>query len=62
MMNASSIDKVDRNHRKLTRTWSQIARLAQEALDAFDAGKPKDARERMKAICGLALNADESGT
>ena len=51
-----------RKQTKQKRIWSQIAKLAREALDAFDAGKPKDARERMKAIYGLAVNADEAGT
>ena len=50
-----------RKQTKQKRIWSQIAKLAREALDAFDAGKPKDARERMKAIYGLAVNADGQG-
>ena len=58
--NNHSMDSEARKQRTHLRTWSQIGRLAQEALDAFDAGKPRDARERMKAIYGLASNADQA--
>jgi phage shock protein A len=43
------------------RTWSQIARLAGEALAALEGGKPKDARDLLTAIRGVALNADREG-
>lgn len=43
---------------RYTRTWSQIARLAGEALAALEAGKAKDARDLLTAIRGVALNAD----
>jgi hypothetical protein len=56
-----SKDNQEQRRRKENRTWSGIAKLAEEALAAFDAGKPKDARERMKAIYGMAMNADQDG-
>jgi hypothetical protein len=40
------------------RTWSQVARLAGEALTALEAGKTKDARDLLTTIRGVALNAD----
>lgn len=43
------------------RTWSQVARLAGEALAALEAGKNKDARDLLTAIRGVALNADREG-
>ena len=49
------------SQRKQARTWAQVARLTQEAIAALDAGKLKDARGLLTAICGVALNADKEG-
>ncbi len=47
---------------KEARTWTQVARLAGEALAALDAGKVKDTRGILLAIRGVALNADDEGS
>ena len=47
-----------RADRKQARTWAQIARLAEEAINSLVAGKVKDAQTILTAIRGVALNAD----
>ncbi len=43
------------------RTWSHVAKLAAEAVQALDDRKFKDARDLLTAIRGIALNADKEG-
>lgn len=62
-MTTTSVDRSNHSAQmKQVRTWAQVARLSGEALAAFDAGKPKDARAILVAIRGVALNADKEGS
>ena len=61
-MTMTDVDSKDhtRADRKQARTWTQIARLAAEAINSLVAGKVKDTQAILTAIRGVALNADTS--
>jgi len=59
MAMASADDRgISREDRKQARSWMQVARLAEEAINCLVAGKAKDAQSLLTAIRGVALKAD----
>lgn len=47
-----------RSKHQVEKKWSQIGKLADEALATLVANDPKQTRELLKAIRGVAMSAD----
>ncbi len=50
-----------RRNTRQSKTWAQIARLADDAIMALEGGKASDVRRYLNAIRGVAACADEDG-